>query len=376
MTDLDSTLTPYYEESQSIYDVSDEFFALFLDPTMGYTCAYFERDDMTLEEAQNAKFDLALGKLNLEPGMTLLDVGCGWGGALRRAVEKFDVNVIGITLSKNQHAYSTAMMATIPTSRTVEVRLQGWEEFTDKVDRIVSIGAFEAFKVERYPLFFEKAYNVLPGDGRMLLHTILAHTQQFYRENQIKLTISDLKFMKFIEKEIFPGGRLPAVGDIEKLAADSGFTLKRTHLLQPHYARTLDMWAENLEKNREKAIAMQSEEVYDRYMSYLTGCADFFRRGITNVGQFTLVQEVTACLTPHQAASFRLPWHPQASATRFFSAATSKSAGGHDSLSEVRASMSSSVTASRLYHFLSHGTMCQGAWSVDVLSSITWYASR
>ena len=75
-------LRPYYEESQSIYDISDEFFALFLDPTMGYTCAYFERDDMTLEEAQNAKFDLALGKLNLEPGMTLLDIGCGWGGAL------------------------------------------------------------------------------------------------------------------------------------------------------------------------------------------------------------------------------------------------------------------------------------------------------
>lgn len=94
-------LEPYYEESQSIYDVSDEFFALFLDPTMAYTCAYFERDDMTLEEAQYAKFDLALGKLNLEPGMTLLDIGCGWGGALKRAVERYDVNVIGITLSRN-----------------------------------------------------------------------------------------------------------------------------------------------------------------------------------------------------------------------------------------------------------------------------------
>ena len=120
-------LKPYYEESQSIYDVSDEFFALFLDPTMAYTCAYFERDDMTLEEASNAKFDLALGKLNLEPGMTVLDVGCGWGGAMVRAIEKFDVNVIGITLSKNQSAYSKAKLAKIPTERTVEVRLQGWD---------------------------------------------------------------------------------------------------------------------------------------------------------------------------------------------------------------------------------------------------------
>ncbi len=283
-------LSPFYEESQSIYDVSNEFFALFLGPTMGYTCSYFEREDMTLDEAQIAKFDLALGKLNLEPGMTLLDVGCGWGGALRRAIEKFDVNVIGITLSEYQHAYSSAMLAELPTNRSVEVRLQGWEEFDEPVDRIVSIGAFEAFKSDRYPLFFERAYNILPADGRMLLHTILAHTQKFFRDNGIKLTISDLKFMLFIGSEIFPGGQLPAAEDIEKLAANSGFTLERTHLLQAHYARTLDIWAANLEANKAAAIEMTSPEVYDRYMHYLTGCADFFHRGITNVGQFTLVK--------------------------------------------------------------------------------------
>ena len=290
MAHVDEDLTPYYEESQSIYDVSNEFFALFLGPTMGYTCSYFERDDMTLDEAQVAKFDLALGKLNLEPGMTLLDIGCGWGGALELAVAKYDVNVIGITLSKNQSEYARHRLAKLDTNRSVEVRLQGWEEFNQPVDRIVSIGAFEAFKVERYPLFFERAYNLLPDDGRMLLHTILAHTQKFFRDNGIKLTISDLKFMRFIGSEIFPGGRLPAVEDIEALAAGSGFTLERVHLLRPHYARTLDMWAANLEANREEAIALTSDETYDRYMRYLTGCADFFRRGITNVGQFTLVK--------------------------------------------------------------------------------------
>jgi mycolic acid methyltransferase UmaA len=259
MSDAVVDLDPYYGESQSIYDVSDEFFQTFLDPTMGYTCAYFEHDDLTLEEAQLAKFDLALGKLDLKPGMTLLDVGCGWGGALRRAVEIYDVNVIGITLSRNQYEYSRPLMASIPTERTAEVRLQGWEEFDEPVDRIVSIGAFEAFKADRYPLFFERAYAILPADGRMLLHTILAHTQKFFRDNGIKLTISDLKFMQFIGTEVFPGGQLPAVEDIEALAAGSGFTLERTHR-------------------------------YDRYMRYLTGCADFFRRGITNVGQFTLVK--------------------------------------------------------------------------------------
>lgn len=290
MTNVDSDLTPYYEESQSIYDVSNDFFALWLGPTMGYTCGYYERDDMNLEESQNAKFDLALGKLNLEPGMTLLDVGCGWGGCLERAVEKFDVNVIGITLSKAQSEFARERLARLDTSRSMEVRLQGWEEFDEPVDRIVSIGAFEAFKAERYPLFFERAYSILPSDGRMLLHTILAHTQKFFRDNGIKLTISDLKFMRFIGTEIFPGGQLPAVEDIEKLAIDSGFTLERVHLLQPHYARTLDMWADNLTAKRDEAIAITDEATYDKYMKYLTGCADFFRRGITNIGQFTLVK--------------------------------------------------------------------------------------
>jgi cyclopropane-fatty-acyl-phospholipid synthase len=283
-------LKPYYEESQSIYDVSDEFFALFLDPTMGYTCAYFERDDMTLEEAQNAKFDLALGKLNLEPGMTLLDIGCGWGGALVRAIEKFDVNVIGITLSRNQFEYSKAKLAAIPTERKVEVRLQGWEEFGDKVDRIVTIGAFEAFKMERYAAFFERSYDILPDDGRMLLHTILTYTQKQMHERGVTVTMSDVRFMRFIGTEIFPGGQLPAQKDIFKFAEAAGFSVEKVQLLREHYERTLNIWAANLEANKEKAIALQSEEVYDRYMHYLTGCEDFFRKGISNVGQFTCVK--------------------------------------------------------------------------------------
>jgi cyclopropane-fatty-acyl-phospholipid synthase len=283
-------LEPYYEESQSIYDVSDEFFGLFLDPTMGYTCAYFERDDMSLEEAQNAKFDLALGKLDLEPGMTLLDIGCGWGGAMQRAIQKFDVNVIGITLSRNQFEYSKTKLASIPTERNVEVRLQGWEEFEDKVDRIVTIGAFEAFKMERYAAFFERSYRILPDDGRMLLHTILMYTQKQMHERGVSLTMRDVRFARFIGTEIFPGGQLPAQEDIFKFAQDAGFSVEKVQLLQEHYARTLNMWAANLEANKDNAIALQSEEVYDRYLHYLTGCENFFRKGTTNVGQFTLTK--------------------------------------------------------------------------------------
>ncbi|MGD1172009.1 cyclopropane mycolic acid synthase family methyltransferase [Mycobacterium seoulense] len=285
-----TTLRPFYEESQSIYDISDEFFALFLDPTMGYTCAFFERDDMTLEEAQNAKFDLALKKLDLEPGMTLLDIGCGWGGAMKRAIEKFDVNVIGITLSRNQFEYSQAKLAAIPTDRNVEVRLQGWEEFEDKVDRIVTIGAFEAFKMERYAAFFERAYSILPNDGRMLLHTILTYHWQEMPARGIKLTMSDVRFARFIGKEIFPGGQLPTQEDIFAFAQAAGFSVEKVQLLREHYERTLNLWAANLEANKDKAIAIQSQEVYDRYMHYLTGCENFFHKGISNVGQFTLVK--------------------------------------------------------------------------------------
>lgn len=214
-------LRPFYEESQSIYDVSDEFFSLFLDPTMAYTCAYFEREDMTLEEAQNAKFDLALDKLHLEPGMTLLDIGCGWGGGLQRAIENYDVNVIGITLSRNQFEYSKAKLAKIPTERSVQVRLQGWDEFTDKVDRIVSIGAFEAFKMERYAAFFERSYDILPDDGRMLLHTILTYTQKQMHEMGVKVTMSDAVY-EIHRRRNFSGRTVTGAGRHLQICAGGG----------------------------------------------------------------------------------------------------------------------------------------------------------
>jgi cyclopropane-fatty-acyl-phospholipid synthase len=170
------------------------------------------------------------------------------------------------------------------------VRLQGWEEFDDKVDRIVTIGAFEAFKMERYAAFFDRAFEILPDGGRMLLHTILTYQWQEYPSLGVKLTMSDIRFARFIGKEIFPGGQLPAREDIFKFAEAAGFSVEKVQLLREHYARTLNIWAANLEANKEQAIAVQSEEVYDRYMHYLTGCENFFRKGVTNVGQFTLVK--------------------------------------------------------------------------------------
>jgi cyclopropane-fatty-acyl-phospholipid synthase len=281
-------LRPHFEDVQAHYDLSDDFFRLFLDPTLTYSCAYFEREDMTLEEAQIAKVDLALGKLGLRPGMTLLDVGCGWGATMRRAIERYDVNVIGLTLSKNQAAHVQKMLDEMDSPRSRRVLLAGWEQFDEPVDRIVSIGAFEHFGHDRYDDFFKMAYGIMPGDGVMLLHTITGLTGPQMIERGLPLTFELARFMKFIVTEIFPGGRLPSIEKVQEHSANAGFKLTRIQSLQPHYAKTLDHWAAALEAHRSEAIAIQSEEVYQRYMKYLTGCANGFRIGYIDVNQFTL----------------------------------------------------------------------------------------
>jgi cyclopropane-fatty-acyl-phospholipid synthase len=280
-------LKPHFDEVQAHYDLSDDFFRLFLDPTQTYSCAYFERDDMTLEEAQLAKIDLALGKLGLEPGMTLLDVGCGWGATIRRAVEKYDVNVVGLTLSRNQAGHVEQLIAKSESPRSQRVLLQGWEQFDEPVDRIVSIGAFEHFGHERYDAFFALAHRLLPEDGIMLLHTITGLHPFEMKERGLPISFETARFIKFIVTEIFPGGRLPSIPMVQERATASGFMVTRNQSLQQHYAKTLDIWAATLEAHKDEAIAIQSEEVYVRYMKYLTGCAEMFRRGYIDVNQFT-----------------------------------------------------------------------------------------
>ncbi|HEU0191202.1 MAG TPA: cyclopropane mycolic acid synthase family methyltransferase [Mycobacterium sp.] len=283
-------LTPHFDDVQAHYDLSDEFFRLFLDRTETYSCAYFERDDMTLEQAQLAKIDLSLGKLGLQPGMTLLDIGCGWGATMRRAIQLYDVNVVGLTLSRNQAASVQAAFDALGAPRSTRVLLDGWERFAEPVDRIVSIGAFEHFGFERYPAFFTMAHRILPDDGVMLLHTICAPSSADVERLGIPLTMDMARFAKFIMTEIFPGGRLPTRQMVGEHATAAGFTVTREQSLQPHYAKTLDCWAAALEAHRDEAIAIQSREVYERYMKYLTGCAKMFRQRQVDVIQFTLTK--------------------------------------------------------------------------------------
>jgi cyclopropane-fatty-acyl-phospholipid synthase len=283
-------LTPHFADVQAHYDLSDDFFRLFLDPTMTYSCAYFDRKrDITLEQAQIRKMDLALVKLCLRSGMTLLDVGCGWGSTMRRAIEKYRVNVIGLTLSKNQAAHVQKSFDEMDSPCSRRVLLQGWEQFDEPVDRIVSIGAFEHFGYDRYDDFFKMAYGILPDDGVMLLHTITVLPGPQIVERGLQLSEEELaSFTEFIATEIFPGGQLPAIETVEYHSIKAGFNLTRTQSLQLHYAKTLDRWAEALEAHKSEAIEIQSEEMYERYMKYLTSCAKMFRIGYIDVNQFTL----------------------------------------------------------------------------------------
>ncbi len=287
-----SQLKPLYDEVQAIYDEEQltELLSLFLDPTLQYSCAYFERDDMTLEEAQYAKIDLALGKIDLQPGQKVVEIGCGWGTCLIRAAEKHQVDIIGLTLSENQRTYALEKLTELPSevAEKIEVRLQGWEEFDEPVDRIVSIAAFEHFRIDRYAAFFERCHKLLPAGGKMLLHTIVWFTPRQLEEKGLTLTHEDVLFNKFMQTFIFPRGQLAPPDFIAGYAERAGFKVDRIHSLGKHYARTLSIWAENLKAAREQAIALKSEEVYENYMKYLTGCSGYFESGHIDIVQFTL----------------------------------------------------------------------------------------
>jgi cyclopropane-fatty-acyl-phospholipid synthase len=266
-----------FERVQAHYDLSDRFFALFLDESMTYSCAKFDTPTTSLADAQLAKIDLSLGKCELKPGMRLLDIGCGWGATALRAAERYGVKVTGLTISKNQHAHDSELAAG---RADLDFRLQGWETFDEKVDRIVSIGAFEHFGRPKYAQFFAKCRSILPADGAMLLHTIT--------EGKPNDDWDFLRFVHFVGTEIFPGGDVPPPELVISSARKAGFEVVHVESLRPHYAITLDRWAENLQNRREEALAIAGEEKYDTYMKYLTGCAALFRSGECNLHQFKL----------------------------------------------------------------------------------------
>ena len=278
------------EDIEAHYDLSDDFFGLFQDPTRTYSSAYFTREDQSLEEAQIAKVDLNLDQLDLKPGMTLLDIGCGWGTTMRRAVEKYDVNVIGLTLSNNQHARAQQVLDGLDTNRTRQVLLRGWEDYSDPVDRIVSIEAFEHFGFENYDHYFKNAFNIMPEDGRMTVQSSVAYHPYDLNARGKKITFETARFIKFILTDIFPGGRLPSTGMMVEHGEKAGFIVPDPLSLRDSYIKTLKIWGDALEANKDTAIEIQSEEVYERYMRYLRGCQQYFTDEVIDVSLVTYLK--------------------------------------------------------------------------------------
>jgi cyclopropane-fatty-acyl-phospholipid synthase len=282
---------PALGRARSRDELPDEFFDLFLDPSRTYSCALWIRPDDTLERAQSAKIDLALAQCDLQPGMTLLDVGCGWGSTMLRAMDTYGVNAIGLTGNRHQYRYVRDQLV----DRLIRgrpyggVRRQSWAEFDRRPDRIVCIGTLEHLAPQRYPDFFDFAYRILPEDGVLLVQTVVAPGRGGSTAHQARVTDAD---SMFVRQTIFPADRLPPPTGrnpmgVTEYAVDAGFTVTGIGKLGPHYTTTLNSWAHALHEHRDRAIELTGRDTYDAYFNSMTGCADYFRSGRLDVMQFT-----------------------------------------------------------------------------------------
>lgn len=250
--------TRSYGMGERVYDITPDVFECTLDSRRVYSCAYW-KDASNLEEAQVAKLDLACRKLQLRPGMTVLDVGCGWSSFVKYAAEEYGVNVVGISVSKEQVAYGQKLCAGLP----VEVRYQDYRELKGSFDRVFSAGMFEHVGYKNYRRFFEIVRDCLKDDGLFLLHTVGGN--------------ESLKAVDpWIDKYIFPDSLMPSCRQIAE-ATEGLFVMEDWHNFGADYDKTLMAWFENFDRNWQKLSDKYDERFYRMWKFYLLSCAGLFR---------------------------------------------------------------------------------------------------
>ncbi|MFJ3167157.1 cyclopropane fatty acyl phospholipid synthase [Serratia marcescens] len=240
------------------YDIGNDLFRAMLDPYMQYSCGYW-KEAQTLEQAQQAKLRMICEKLQLKPGMTLLDIGCGWGGLAQFAAQNYGVSVHGVTISAEQQKLAQARCAGLD----VEILLQDYRDLDRQFDRIVSVGMFEHVGPKNYETYFSVAARNLKPDGLFLLHTI--------GSNQ-----TDLNVDAWIDKYIFPNGCLPSVRHIAE-ASEGRFVMEDWHNFGADYDRTLMAWLENFKRAWPELADGYSERFERMFTYYLNACAGAFR---------------------------------------------------------------------------------------------------
>ncbi len=269
------------KEVRSHYDIGNDFYELWLDETLSYSCAYFKTDEDTLYQAQVNKVDHILEKLYLEEGMTLLDIGCGWGFLLRQAAKKYKVHGVGITLSEEQQKKFQEDIEREGLQDYLEVKLMDYRDLEKsgmEFDRIVSVGMIEHVGRGNYELFMKNVDAVLKPKGLFLLHYISA-----LRENP-----GDV----WIRKYIFPGGTVPSLREIINILPDYNFYTLDVESLRRHYNRTLLCWRENFKKCHDQVAAEKGEEFARMWELYLASCAATFHNGIIDLHQILISKGV------------------------------------------------------------------------------------